>query len=1378
MKKFLAFIFFTFFIVKSFAQLDTEHWFAPMMDRVNNGSNVETLYFSTNATTPFLVTIYNNNIAIGTVKISKGTPQKFDVPRNFIITTANLDLFKPTSMGLYTKGDQPYFANLRFSMYNHAEILTSKGKAGIGTKFYAAMAPISVLNRILNFMTGILATEDNTTVTVSGYQPTVQFSTPQSSTITFTLNKGQSYIIDGIGNISGNSEGFIGAKIVADKPISVTNGNFNGQYAGSFEYASDILMDQSVPVERLGQEFALVKGNGPIGQNMEGGLIIATEDNTQIFVNNIGAPVATLNEGQFYRLPENFYTDKGNGIFNMYVKATKNIYLYQLLAGAASVNVQATGGFNYIPPLSCYLPKNIDEIGLINENLTYSNAYPEGQLEIPTKLNIITEAGATVTVNGVVPALKQGPYTLLGNPVWVTYSIENVSGNVTINSTKAVTAGIAAGDGAVGYGGYFAGFSSIPAISKKSGTCIPGIVLEVQSGFDTYQWYLNNVVIIGANTNTFTPISAGNYTVKVSNGSCPEVTTSAFTVLNCTTKINVTKAVCSSFDIKPKFTNSTQNIVLNTLKIITPPTKGSVTINPTTGLLTYTPTAGASGSDSFVYKFCGDGTFEDCEEVTVNITIGQLKVQNATLTSCKINNSGIFDLSKANITSNTPVTKKYYKTLAGAQAEDPTQEILNFKIYISSGGDVFAVVKTPEGCSDIAKITLGFFPEIILNASLYNATNCDENLDGSIDIDFSVITPIILQNSTYFQVRYYLNLIDATAGNGNSLPNNWSYASTTSVFVRVDSPDNCPFKIQKIDFKIGAKVSISTPITQTVCSQNTSENIILSDYIALFTTDTTVTFKFYKTLADAKTQVSGTEISSNEVINANTTYFIRFSKAGVCDNIGTLNLIFAKPLASTTLPPTVTVCEGSTTNLDAGSGFASYLWSTGKTTQSIVAGVGTYTVKLTSPNGCSLVETVEVKEELKAVLNASDYTAENCDDNFDGKIDIKFSDITPIILPNSTGFIVKYYSSQALAQAGGNNNLPDNYSYSANITVYVRVESATCPPIIQPLNFKVGTSLALIKSTYSASECDDDLDGIKNVDLSKYLSQFITDSSVTVSYYAGLNDAKNSQNAISNPVSVNKNGTYFIRLSKAGFCSVIATLNITIEIPKTSTVLQDKNICPGTKTVLDAGPGFQSYLWSTGETSSSITVGVGDYYVDLETGNGCIYRQKASVKEVDLPIITAIDIKGSTVTITAQGGNKPYFYSLDGASPQTSNVFTNVKSGKHTVYITSTDQCKAVSKEFSLIITTNVFTPNGDGKNDTFNFSDLKTKDNPKFQIYDRYGKLVFTGSENNNFTWDGTVINRKLPTDSYWYILEWQEFGVSTKVTFTGWVLLKNTNF
>ena len=131
------------------AQLDTKHWFAPLMDRTGNQSQFQKIYLSTNHTTSFPVKIYNNNTLIGTVNISKGNPQKFDVIRDYIITTSQSDLFTPTTKGVYLEAEFPFFANLRFSVFNHAEIITSKGISGTGTTFYTAMAPISVINPIL-----------------------------------------------------------------------------------------------------------------------------------------------------------------------------------------------------------------------------------------------------------------------------------------------------------------------------------------------------------------------------------------------------------------------------------------------------------------------------------------------------------------------------------------------------------------------------------------------------------------------------------------------------------------------------------------------------------------------------------------------------------------------------------------------------------------------------------------------------------------------------------------------------------------------------------------------------------------------------------------------------------------------------------------------------------------------------------------------------------------------------------------------------------------------------------------------------------------------------------------------------------------------------
>jgi gliding motility-associated-like protein len=1121
MKKILSFLFIFYIFTSAFAQLDREHWFAPMVDRTGAPNPYQKLYLSTSRTTPFPVNIYNNNVLIGTVNISKNNPQKFDVLRNYIITTQQTDLFTPTTKGLYLKAEFPFYANLRFSVFNHAEIITSKGIPSTGKTFYAASAPITVSNNILNFMTSVLATEDNTTVTISGYTPAVQFSNGTTGatnpTMTFTLNKGQSYIIDGMGDIAGNFDGFIGSKIISNKPVNVTNGNFNGQYAGNFPSSSDILMDQAVPVNRLGNEFALVKGNGPLGSNMEGAVVIATEDNTQIFVNNEIPPVATINAGKYFVIPDSKYILQGNGHYNLYLKTSKNAYVYQILAGDSnSGNETATGGFNFIPALNCYLPKQINELGLINENFVHSNGNPGGILNIPTKLNLITERGAIITVNGANPPAVTGPYNMTGTTNWVTYGIPNVTGTITVVSNKAIMAGITAGSDAVGYGGFFAGFPTQPVILQSGDGCIPGIVLTVDPLiYDTYQWYRNGTLVPGATASSITPTLPGNYTCSVTMGSCAPLITEKFKVLNCTKLSNASYNVCTSQTITPAFSTSSQTPVPGTVAITTAPSLGTAVINPVTGIITYTVnTPGTSGTDTFTYTFCGnDPDFPDCETITVTINIQALTVMNTTLFACDINGQGTFNLTTANITNNSPVTITYYPTLLDAQNENAAALITNTTAYPAPNGTIiYAVVKNNIGCKSIAQITLSLYNKAIVLDN-YNGIFCDDNLDGTVTLILSNVTPIVLNNPNYFtNVRYYANLADANAGNNNTLPNSWSYTATTTIYIRVDSPDGCA-------------------------------------------------------------------------------------------------------------------------------------------------------------------------------------------------------------------------------------------------------------SVIKPLQFSIGAKVTLITKTVTESVCDDDLDGIKSVNLAQFIPQFTLDPNVTFTFHATLADAQNNVNIVSSPVNITNSQIYYIRFEKNGVCPEVGTLKINIKIPKKSDVLQDKAICPKTTTTLDAGPGFERYLWSTGATTPSITnVAPGSYWVEL-TFNGCVYKQYVNVTELPLPMITSIEIDGTTVKVGVSGGIPPYEYSLDGVVWQSSNVFYNVPRGAHNVFVRDSKMCEEVKKPFAIINLINTITPNGDGYNEGIDYSALMANDNLVFRIFDRYGAEVFRG----------TPENRYVPTATYWYFITWTEYGSSLTVKYSSWLLVKH---
>lgn len=1112
MKKFLL-AFCTFFYLLVNAQLDTEHWFAPMSASSLLGTPKGYLYLSTNETAPFTVQIFNNNNVIATVQLSKGNPVKQSISNNMMIASTLSSLFTPVSMGLHVKGSKKFFASYRFAVKDQAEFITSKGSAGLGKTFFVGVAPNTSAKPYVNSTIGITATEDNTTVTLSGYNQNVVFSDLVSSpSRTFTLSKGKSYIIEAQSDLSPNNlKGLVGAKIVADKPISVTNGNFNSIYTTKNSTNVDVLMDQAVPVERLGKDFVMVKGNGPANSGMEAALVIATVNNTKLTVNGNLISSLTLNAGDHYIVQGTNYTSQVNGNFNMSISANNNVYVYQLLAGTSTGNVYATGGMNFIPPLSCFLPTEINEIGSINEI---------GNDSFIARLNIITQTGATVTVNGN-PITTNGPAPVAGNPNWVTYSIPSVSGNITVNSTKPVTAGIAAGDGAVGYGGYFAGFSSIPIITK-TGDCYNGVNLQVESGYDDYKWYLDGIEIPGATTPAINPDSygSGTYTCKITKNNCETRLTSEYEYTKCPLITTTTYDIgsCNTQVIAPSFTHSTQPAVPANTSVIVQPTNGTVAIHPTTGQITYTPNAGMTTdfTDTFTYYIQGNGNPAAFEYFKIVINTHILKVTNDVLFSCAAaNGNGTYDLKTASITQTPGVTVAYFTNV------NLTGPIVNPQNYTGPAGNVYANV-TFYGCSKVATITLNTFPIPVINTTSFNANSCGDDIDGSVHINFTNVTPQIVANSGIFSVNYYLNQTDAIAGNSNTLPANWSYTTNTTVYVR----------------------------------------------------------------------------------------------------------------------------------------------ATGNT---------------------------------------------------------------------------------------GN-----------------------CPPVFGQINFTIGNKILLITGNANTDVCDNDMNGSEQVNLNDYKGLFTIDPGVILSFHASAADAQTGTNPISaSQVITSSGGVFYIRFQSSTACANTGILTLTLKTPKKSSTLQDQIICSNDKILLNAGPGFSSYLWSTGATTESISVSAGNYYVDLGF-NGCVYRQHVKVSTAQSPIISKIEVSGTTATVYVTGGTPPYRYSLNGFDYQSSNIFTGLHKGTHTVYVLGSDGCRHVTKNFLVVNIINTITPNGDGINDTLNYSELGIKQNVSIEVSDRYGNAVYKSSD-KNFIWDGKSNGRNLPTGTYWYVIKWVEPDTQLPVSYSGWLLIKN---
>ncbi|PKB18573.1 T9SS type B sorting domain-containing protein [Flavobacterium sp. 5] len=129
----------------------------------------------------------------------------------------------------------------------------------------------------------------------------------------------------------------------------------------------------------------------------------------------------------------------------------------------------------------------------------------------------------------------------------------------------------------------------------------------------------------------------------------------------------------------------------------------------------------------------------------------------------------------------------------------------------------------------------------------------------------------------------------------------------------------------------------------------------------------------------------------------------------------------------------------------------------------------------------------------------------------------------------------------------------------------------------------------------------------------------------------------------------------------------------------------------------------------------------------------------------------------ATVTVTVSGGNADFEYQLDNGSFQTSNVFDNLKSGKHTITVSDTNGCTNLTQDFFVIGYPKFFSPNGDTHNDKWNVVGLEDQQKSVIYIFDRYGKLIKQISPTGE-GWDGLYNGQPLPATDYWFTVEFTE--------------------
>jgi hypothetical protein len=164
-------------------------------------------------------------------------------------------------------------------------------------------------------------------------------------------------------------------------------------------------------------------------------------------------------------------------------------------------------------------------------------------------------------------------------------------------------------------------------------------------------------------------------------------------------------------------------------------------------------------------------------------------------------------------------------------------------------------------------------------------------------------------------------------------------------------------------------------------------------------------------------------------------------------------------------------------------------------------------------------------------------------------------------------------------------------------------------------------------------------------------------------------------------VAARKSGDYSVRVTSQYGCEGHSDTVHVYVVPRPAPVVTGAGeFCPGDSAVLDAGPGYASYLWSNGATGQQLVVKTsGTFGVTVTNANDCAassamvtVRAKPGPAK---PVITHVD---DTLTSTSEFSYQ-WFFEGQPVAGADSQRYVIPKPGTYTMEVTNDEGCKALS---------------------------------------------------------------------------------------------------
>lgn len=371
----------------------------------------------------------------------------------------------------------------------------------------------------------------------------------------------------------------------------------------------------------------------------------------------------------------------------------------------------------------------------------------------------------------------------------------------------------------------------------------------------------------------------------------------------------------------------------------------------------------------------------------------------------------------------------------------------------------------------------------------------------------------------------------------------------------------------------------------------------------------------------------------------------------------------------------------------------------------------------------------------------------------------------------------------------------DEYSFDGGLTwstsntlgnlnqgnsVIIKVKRGSCQTLATTVY--ISSSFLPLPNTqdFATLICDNGNNGNEIVDLRQFNQNIISNpNNYNFTYYNSLIGAQNqtASDQVTTFSNYNLNQidkTFFVLVRDNFGCYQISNLHLTLIPTPVITLNNLYYLCENFTVTLTENSYFDSYLWSTGETTPSIVVNQpGNYSLTVTEIHGSVIC--STTKSVAVVLSNPATIgpfetsdwteQDNTITVNVTGlGN--YEYSLNGIEYQDSPLFSNLPNGEYTIFVRDKNGCGVSLDEIYLLMHPRYFTPNDDGYNDYWRIKFSENEPNLKILIFDRQGKFI-TQFGPNDLGWDGKRNGEPLPSSDYWFVVK-RENGKEHRGHFT----------